>query len=219
MANRVFCEIAFTDGMQDKKHSLGMIDLAFAGPELTDTGEKKPDLPDLLAVMNLHGDANDEKLKAQLDFIKQVSQLIVVIPEDSKQLENAKFAENQTILVVHDLEKINFNLKKPERDEFNFLKPNGQLLGNRQFLTVRNKINKLIETNCLKETWKSLEEIAEFEWKNLHVDFKYSKLNDAKKEAEDLFGDMTVFCKINALVKTQQISEEIAKARLLKYHF
>ena len=70
-----------------------MIDLAFAGPELTDTGEKKPDLPDLLAVMNLHGDANDEKLKAQLDFIKQVSQLIVVIPEDSKQLENAEFAE------------------------------------------------------------------------------------------------------------------------------
>jgi hypothetical protein len=43
--------------------------------------------------MNLHGDANDEKLKAQLDFIKQVSQLIVVIPEDSKQLENAEFAE------------------------------------------------------------------------------------------------------------------------------
>lgn len=168
--------------------------------------------------MNLHGDANDEKLKAQLDFIKQVSQLIVVIPEDSKQLENAKFAENQTILVVHDLEEMNFDLNKPGRDEFNFLKPNGQLLGNQQFLTVRNKINKLIKT-INKETWQSLEEIAEFEWTNLHVDFKHPTLNDAKKEAEDLFGDMTVFCKINALVKTQQISEEIAKARLLKYHF
>jgi hypothetical protein len=60
--------------------------LAFAGPELTDTEDKKPDLPDLLAVMNLHGDANDVKLKAQLEFIKKVSKLIVVIPEDSKQL-------------------------------------------------------------------------------------------------------------------------------------
>ena len=66
--------------------------MAFAGPELTDTEDKKPDLPDLLAVMNLHGDANDVKLKAQLEFIKKVSQLIVVIPEDSKQLENAAFA-------------------------------------------------------------------------------------------------------------------------------
>ena len=66
--------------------------MAFAGPELTDTEDKKPDLPDLLAVMNLHGDANDVKLKAQLEFIKTVSQLIVVIPEDSKQLENAAFA-------------------------------------------------------------------------------------------------------------------------------
>ena len=66
--------------------------MAFAGPELTDTVDKKPDLPDLLAVMNLHGDANDVKLKAQLEFIKKVSQLIVVIPEDSKQLENAAFA-------------------------------------------------------------------------------------------------------------------------------
>ena len=92
MANRVFCEVAFTDGMKDKEHSLGLIDLAFAGPELTDTDDKKPDLPDLLAVMNLHGDANDVKLKAQLEFIKKVSQLIVVIPEDSKQLENAAFA-------------------------------------------------------------------------------------------------------------------------------
>jgi hypothetical protein len=47
--------------MQDRNKSVGMIDLAFAGPELIDTekGEKIPDLPDLLTVMNLHGDALD----------------------------------------------------------------------------------------------------------------------------------------------------------------
>jgi hypothetical protein len=59
--------------MQQKKLSLGMIDVAFAGPELTDTEDKKPDLPDLITVMNLHGDANDEKLKDQFEFIKRVS--------------------------------------------------------------------------------------------------------------------------------------------------
>jgi hypothetical protein len=37
MTNRVFCEVAFTDGMEEKKNSLGLIDVAFAGPELTDT--------------------------------------------------------------------------------------------------------------------------------------------------------------------------------------
>lgn len=38
-----------------------MIDIAFAGPELIDTLDDKkiPDLPDLLTVMNLHGDALD----------------------------------------------------------------------------------------------------------------------------------------------------------------
>lgn len=72
-ANRVFSEIAFTHGMQQKNLSLGMIDVAFAGPELTDTEDKKPDLPDLITVMNLHGDANDEKLKDQFEFIKRVS--------------------------------------------------------------------------------------------------------------------------------------------------
>ena len=35
-ANRVFSEIAFTDEMKEKKKSLGMIDVAFAGPELID---------------------------------------------------------------------------------------------------------------------------------------------------------------------------------------
>jgi len=73
MANRVFCEVAFTEGMKDKKYSIGMIDVAFAGPELTDSEDKKPDLPDLLTVMNLHGDANDDNLKKQFEFIKKVS--------------------------------------------------------------------------------------------------------------------------------------------------
>ena len=115
---------------------------------------------------------------------------------------------------------MNFDLKKPGRDDFSFLKPNGQLLGNRQFLTVRNKINKLIETNCPKETWQSLEDIAEYNWdKLLYIDFKDDNLNNAKEDAENLFGDMTAFCKINALAKTQQINEDIAKARLLKHHF
>jgi hypothetical protein len=36
-ANRVFCEAAFTYGMQYRDKSVGMIDLAFAGPELIDT--------------------------------------------------------------------------------------------------------------------------------------------------------------------------------------
>lgn len=62
-ANRVFCEVAFTYGMQPRDKSVGMIDLAFAGPELIETldGEKQPDMPDLLTVMNLHGDALDER--------------------------------------------------------------------------------------------------------------------------------------------------------------
>lgn len=60
-ANRVFCEVAFTHGMQARNKSVGMIDIAFAGPELIDTleGNKIPDLPELLTVMNLHGDALD----------------------------------------------------------------------------------------------------------------------------------------------------------------
>jgi hypothetical protein len=61
----------------------------------------------------------------------------------------------------------------------------------------------LIETNCPKETWQSIEDIAEYNWEeHLHVDFKDSNLNNAKKDAENLFGDMTAFCKINALAKT-----------------
>jgi len=61
----------------------------------------------------------------------------------------------------------------------------------------------LIEINCPKENWQSLEDIAEYNWETiLHVDFKYSQLKDAKKDAEDLFGDMTAYCKINALINT-----------------
>lgn len=60
-ANRVFTEIAFTSKMEPKSNSIGMVDLAFAGPELEDTQEKNPDLPDLLSVLNLHGDANDKE--------------------------------------------------------------------------------------------------------------------------------------------------------------
>lgn len=60
-ANRVFMQIHFTYEMQEKKNSLGMIDLAFAGPELTDEEEKKPDLPDLLTVLNFHGNPKDFK--------------------------------------------------------------------------------------------------------------------------------------------------------------
>ena len=60
-ANPVFCEVSMTHGMQPRNKSVGMIDIAFAGPELIDTQEeeKKPDLPDILTVMNLHGDALD----------------------------------------------------------------------------------------------------------------------------------------------------------------
>ncbi len=127
----------------------------------------------------------------------------MVIPEDSKQIENAKFTEKDPpILVVHDLQQTNFDLKKPKNDDFSFLKPNGQLLGTQQFLIVRNKINNLIERNCPQETWQSLEDIVEYDWeKLLHVDFKDCSLNEAKQEAEDLFGNMTAFCKINALAK------------------
>lgn len=59
---RVFSEIAFTSQMRPKEKALGMIDVAFAQPELTDTKPKKEkDLPDLLTVLNLHGNPHDHK--------------------------------------------------------------------------------------------------------------------------------------------------------------
>lgn len=52
--------------MKPKSRSLGMIELALAGPELIDIDgqSKQPDLPDLVAVLNLHGDANANKYRA-----------------------------------------------------------------------------------------------------------------------------------------------------------
>jgi hypothetical protein len=58
---RVFSEIAFTSQMRPKEKSLGMVDLAFAQPELTDTKPKMKDLPDLLTVLNLHGNPHDHQ--------------------------------------------------------------------------------------------------------------------------------------------------------------
>lgn len=79
-ANRVFSEAAFTINMMPKRTSIGLIDLAFAGPELKDTELREPDLPNLLTVLNLHGDANDQRLKNQLTFLRKISNVIVVVP-------------------------------------------------------------------------------------------------------------------------------------------
>lgn len=85
-----------------------MIDLAFAGPELSDYQPRKPDLPDLVTILNLHGDGNDlhdndnnEKTKTIIEFLKEISNLIVVFPESPHELAKIKFNETNSVLVVH----------------------------------------------------------------------------------------------------------------------
>jgi hypothetical protein len=46
-------------------------------------------LPDLVTILNLHGDGNDNATKVQIEFLKQISNLIVVFPESPEELAKA----------------------------------------------------------------------------------------------------------------------------------
>lgn len=58
------------------------------------------------------------------------------------------------------------------------------------------------------QCWQSIEEICEREWKNMHVDFKYDTLMQAKAKAENLFGDMTAFVKYTKIMEVGKIDEK-----------
>lgn len=93
------------------------------------------------------------------------------------------------------------------------------MMCNDQFQEVRRKIGTLIKDYRPVETWQSIEEICERKWENLYVDFKYELLNNAKEIAENLFGDMTAFVKVNKIKETHNCSEIEAKQKLLEHHF
>lgn len=96
--------------------------------------------------MNLHGNANDEKFKKQFYFLRKISQLIVVIPENEKELANAEFSDNDPpVLVVHNFEELDFKFPANlPHDDFSFLEPTNSMVCNFQFQAVRSKINQSI---------------------------------------------------------------------------
>jgi hypothetical protein len=57
-------------------------------------------LPDLVTILNLHGDGNDDVNKVQIEFLKQISNLIVVFPESPEELAKAGVSESMVRLSV-----------------------------------------------------------------------------------------------------------------------
>lgn len=96
------------------------------------------------------------------------------------------------------------------------------MITDKQFYIVRTQISKLIEQHRPRESkiWKSIEQIAEEPHEKIYVDFKAKDLKSAKDDAEEVFGEIISFCKIDKLRKVNPgLTDQQAKAKLLRYHF
>ena len=107
--------------MKPRDSSTGLIDVAFAGPELRDK-DKTPDLPDLLKVFNLHGNALDEGIRdVQFEFLRKFSDVIVVFPESVDCLKQANFTKDDPpILVIHDFDADALGIDLPSYAQYSY---------------------------------------------------------------------------------------------------
>jgi hypothetical protein len=118
--------------MKPKVKSLGMIDLAFGGPEISDGPPKKPDLPDLCIVLNLHGDPR--KLHVQFEFLKLYSDVLIVLPEQKELMKEAGLeGADLPLLVIHEFKEFYPSQYGQKCKEFSYHGSDCGLIAERQF--------------------------------------------------------------------------------------
>jgi hypothetical protein len=143
-------------------------------------------------VLNLHGDANTVKLAKQFAFLRKISNVMVVFPETEADLKSAKFNETDPpVIVLHNFDyDVKQCMSNCPSDRYKYGR---RMVADLEYLSVRMKIAKWIK--AVPRPWRSIEQIAETDWNDFYVDFKSQKLLEAKNKAENLFGDMVVYCK------------------------
>jgi len=101
--NNVFINKNITYQQSPPKVSQGLIEISWYCPEhniANDLDNNNPITFDknMITIMNLRGDAN--KNHHQLDVLRKVSDLLVILVSDKNQLDNAKFSNDDPNLIV-----------------------------------------------------------------------------------------------------------------------